>query len=157
MRKCCYNALYDKTRKKLVCYFLSVLLVRKSILVFMLSSRGKSACLRCCMVLSFFYAYSYFTVNPNQTGLFLICLGLEGGGGGGGCRPPLSSLFVNLSQRNFVQGLKIKALAQIWKKLHKINDVIDNDVVIVRNLAEKTVKRVYFKIAAASSIFIQFY
>ena len=41
--------------------------------------------------------------------------------------PLLSSLFVKLSQRSFVQGLKIKALAQIWKKLHKINDVIDND------------------------------
>ena len=65
-------------------------------------------------------------------------------------RPPqLSSLFVDLSQRNFVQRLTIKALAQIWKNLHKINDVI-----IVRKLAEKTVKRVYFKIAAASSLFI---
>ena len=28
----------------------------------------------------------------------------------------LSSLFVDLSQQNFVQGLTIKALAQIWKK-----------------------------------------
>ena len=53
-------------------------------------------------------------INPNRTGLFLTCLGL---GGGGGCRPLLSSLFVDLSQRNFVQGLKIKALAQIWKKI----------------------------------------
>ena len=54
--------------------------------------------------------------------------------------PPLfSPLFVDLSQRNFVQGLTIKALAQIWKNLHKINDVIDNDV-ILRKLAEKTVK-----------------
>ena len=52
--------------------------------------------------------------------------------------PLLSSLFVDLSQRNFVQGLTIKALAQIWKKLHKINDVI-----IVKKLAEKTVTRVY--------------
>ena len=95
--------------------------------------------------------------NPNQTGLFLTCLGW-GGGGGGGCRPPLlSSFFVNLFQRNFVQGLKIKALAQIWKKLHKTSDVIDNDVIIVRNLAEKTVKTVYFNIAAASTIFIEFY
>ena len=38
------------------------------------------------------------------------------------------------------------------KNLHKINDVI-----IVRKLAEKTIKRVYFKIAAASSSFIQSY
>ena len=43
------------------------------------------------------------------------------------------------------------------KNLHKIDDVIDNDVIIVRNLAEKTVKRIYFKIVAASSFFIQSY
>ena len=92
-------------------------------------------------------------VNPNQTGLFDMFM--FGGGGVDTTPPPLlSSLFVNLSQRNFVQGLKIKALAQICEKLHKINDVIDNDVIIVRNLAEKTV---YFKIDAAFSIFIQFY
>ena len=30
--------------------------------------------------------------------------------------PLLSSLFVDLSQRTFVQGLTIEALAQIWKK-----------------------------------------
>ena len=46
-------------------------------------------------------------------------------------------MFMDLSQRNFVQGLTIEALAQIWKRLHKIDDVI-----IVRKLAEKTVKRV---------------
>ena len=34
----------------------------------------------------------------------------------GGRLPLLSSLFVDLSQRNFVQGLTIKALARIWKK-----------------------------------------
>ena len=49
---------------------------------------------------------------------------------------------MDLLQRNFVQELTIKALAQIWEKLHKINDVIDNGVIIVRKLAEKTVKRV---------------
>ena len=49
------------------------------------------------------------------------------------------------------------------KNFHKINDVIDNEA-IVRKLAEKTVtrakkslKRAYFKIAAASSSFIQSY
>ena len=47
---------------------------------------------------------------------------------------------MDLSQRNFVQGLTIKALAQIRKKLHKINDVIDNDVIILRKIAEKRVK-----------------
>ena len=76
---------------------------------------------------------------------------------GGETAPLLSSLFVDLSKQNFVQGLTIKALHQIWKKLHKINDVIDSDVIILRNLAKKTVKRVYFKIAAASSSFTQFY
>ena len=39
------------------------------------------------------------------------------------------------------------------KKLHKT----DYDVIIVRNLAEKTVKSAYFKIDAASSFFIQSY
>ena len=38
----------DKTRKNLVYYFLPVLIV----LLFMLSSGGKPACPRCCMVLS---------------------------------------------------------------------------------------------------------
>ena len=47
--------------------------------------------------------------------------------------PLLSSLFVYLSQHNFV------------------------DVIIARNLAEKTVKIVYFKIAGASSFCIQSY
>ena len=55
--------------------------------------------------------------------------------------PSLSSLFVALLQQTFVQGLTIKALAQIWKKLYKIHDVIYNDVIIVRKLAEKTVTR----------------
>ena len=77
-------------------------------------------------------------LNPNRTGPFLISLGLLWGG----MPPPsLSSLFVAPSQQNFVQGLTIKALAIIWKNLHKIHDVIDNDVIIVRKLAEKTVKR----------------
>ena len=43
----------DKTRKRLVCYFLPVLIVGKSILLFMLSSGGKPACPRCYMLLSF--------------------------------------------------------------------------------------------------------
>ena len=68
-------------------------------------------------------------------------------GWGGGCAAPsLSSLFVALWQQNFVLGLSIKALAQIWKKLLKVNDVIDNDVIgndviKVRKLAERAVTR----------------
>ena len=34
---------------------------------------------------------------------------------------------------------------------------LDNDVIIVKNLAEKTVISIYFKIDAASSFFIQSY
>ena len=48
----------------------------------------------------------------------------------------LSSLFEDLSQRNFAQRLTIKASAQMWKNLHKINDAIYSDVIILRNLAE---------------------
>ena len=63
-------------------------------------------------------------------------------GGGADATPSLSSLFAALSQQNFVQGLTMKALAQIWrKKLYKIHDVIDDDVIIVRKLAEKAVTR----------------
>ena len=42
-----------------------------------------------------------------------------GEGGEGDATPSLSSLFVALSQQNFVQGLTMKALAQIWKKFVK--------------------------------------
>ena len=56
--------------------------------------------------------------------------------------PPLSSLFVNLSQRNFVQGLRIKALAHVWKNCIKLLTSLGNDVITVRKLPEKTVKRV---------------
>ena len=47
----------------------------------------------------------------------------------------LSSLFVDILQRNFVHRLTIKALAQIWKNLHDMNDFIT-----LRHLAKKTVK-----------------
>ena len=39
----------------------------------------------------------------------------------------------------------------------KLNDVICSDVIILRNLVKKTVKRDYFKIAAVSTSFIQSY
>ena len=59
--------------------------------------------------------------------------------------PPylLSSLFVNLSQLNFCTGIDNQSISSNTEKLHKINDVIDNDVIIVRNLAEKTVKSLF--------------
>ena len=49
--------------------------------------------------------------------------------------------------KKFFTGLKIKALAQVWKKMHKVKDVI-----IARMLAEKTVKRSYFETEATSYI-----
>ena len=52
---------------------------------------------------------------------------LEGEGGGGRRMPPLlSSLFMVQLQRNFVKRLTIKAYE---KKLHKINDLVDNGLV----------------------------
>ena len=63
-----------------------------------------------------------------------------GGGGADAATPLLSSLFVDLSQGNFVQQLTIKALAQIWKRNYKNNDAIDNDVIIVKILLERQQK-----------------
>ena len=45
----------------------------------------------------------------------LLCCFTQGNSTGG-ADALLSSLFVALSQRNFVQGLRIKDLVQIWKK-----------------------------------------
>ena len=92
-------------------------------------------------------------LNPNRAGLSLTCLGLVGG-----MPPPLlSSLFVDLSQRNFAQQIDNRSISSNMEKNYKNNDVIDNDVIIVKNFAEKTVKSVYFKIDFASSFFIQSY
>ena len=58
----------------------------------------------------------------------------------------------------FFTGINNQSISStMGKNLHKINDVMDNEVIIMRNLAEKAVKRVYFKIATASSFFIQSY
>ena len=56
--------------------------------------------------------------------------------GGEGRIPPPLSLFV--SQQNFMQGMTVKALSQIWKNLHKIYDVIDGDVITLRTLGKKS-------------------
>ena len=87
--------------------------------------------------------------------LTLIGLGFFKGLCLGRMPPSLSSLFVDLSQQSFAQGLIIKGLAQIWKRSHKFNDVIASDVIILRHLAKETVKVVYFKIADSSLSFIQ--
>ena len=56
----------------------------------------------------------YGLLNPNRTGLFDM---FRFGEGRMPPPPSLPSLFVDLWQRNFVQGLTIKALAQICKKI----------------------------------------
>ena len=77
------------------------------------------------------------------------------GGGGGGriifvvCGPIATKFCTGIDNQSISSDME--------KSLHKINDVIHNGVIIVRKLAEKPVKRVYFKIAAASSSFIQSY
>ena len=59
-------------------------------------------------------------------------LGWGGGGGGGEIPPPqLSLLFVDPSQRNFAQRLTINLNME---NIHKINDVIDSDAIILRSL-----------------------
>ena len=42
----------------------------------------------------------------------------------------------------FCTGIDNQSISSNMEKMHKINDVIDNDLIIVRKLAEKTVKRV---------------
>ena len=72
--------------------------------------------------------------------------------------PPFIFVVCKPIATKFCTGIDNQSISSnMEKKVHKIIDVIDNDVILVRNLAEKTVKRVYFKIAAASSIFIQSY
>ena len=70
--------------------------------------------------------------------------------------PPIIFVVCGPIATKFCTGIDNQSISSnMEKNLHKINDVIDNDVIIVRNLAEKTVKIVYFKIATASSFFIQ--
>ena len=54
----------------------------------------------------------------------------------------------------FCTGTDSQSVSSDMEKIHNMNDVIDSDVIILRNLTKKTVKRVYFKIAATSSSFI---
>ena len=96
-----------------------------------------------------------FIFKPQSDWAFLTCLGW--GGGGGGCRPSIILAVCGPIANKFCTGIDNEGISSIWKDLHKINDVIDNDVIIVRKLAEQTVKTVSLKIAAASSSFIQSY
>ena len=65
-------------------------------------------------------------LNPNRTGLFYMFR----------FAPPVIFVVCGAIATKFVLRLTIKALAQVWKNLHKINDVIDSDVIILRNCAE---------------------
>ena len=96
-------------------------------------------------------------IRPNWTGLF-ICLGLVGGGGGGGGgghSPPIMFIVCGTIATKFCIWIDNQSVSSNVEKNYKINNVIDIDVIILRRLAKKTVKRVYFKIAAASLSFIQ--
>ena len=77
-------------------------------------------------------------LNPNRTGFFDI---FRFGGGGEASAPSLSLLFVALFATKFCTGIDSQSISSNMEKLYKVNDVIDNDVIIVRKLAEKTVTR----------------
>ena len=81
--------------------------------------------------------------NPNWTGIFdIFRLGGGGGGGGGGGRYRPLIIFVvcgNIAAK-FCTGIDNQSISSnIEKNLHKINEVVNNGVIIVWKLAEKTV------------------
>ena len=72
--------------------------------------------------------------------------------------PPIIFIVCGPIAMKFCKGIDNQSISSNMEKyLHKINDIIDSDVIILRNLAKKTVKRVHFKIAAVSSSFIESY
>ena len=65
-------------------------------------------------------------------------------GGGGGADAASFIIFVVCGPiaTKFCTGINNQSISSnMESNLHKIHDVIDNDVIIVRNLAEKTVTR----------------
>ena len=73
---------------------------------------------------------------PPKFGTY-TCLGL------GRMLPPIIFIVCGPITTKFCTGIENQSISSnIGKNLHKINDVIDNDVIIVRKLVEKTVKRV---------------
>ena len=98
---------------------------------------------------------SFIRIDTDRTGLFDMFRFFLLGGGGGGMPPPIIFVVCGPIATKFCTRIDNQIISSNMEKLHKINDVIHNDVIIVRKLAEKTVKRVYFKIAAAFSSFIQ--
>ena len=56
--------------------------------------------------------------------------------------PPIIFIVCGPIETNFCTGIDNQSISSnMEKNLHKIHDVIDNDVIIVRKLAEKTVTR----------------
>ena len=73
--------------------------------------------------------------------------------GGGGHAPLIIFVVCGPIATKFCTGIGNHSIrSNMENNLHEINDVI-----IVRNIAEKTVERLYIKIATASSFFIQSY
>ena len=60
--------------------------------------------------------------------------------------PPIIFLVCGPIATKFCTGIENQSItSNMEKNSHKINDVIDNDVIIVRKLAEKTEKESIFK------------
>ena len=88
------------------------------------------------------------TIDPSRTGLFLDMFRF-----GGADAPPIIFAVCGPIATKFCTGIDNQSISSnMEKNSRKINDVI-----MVRKLAERTIKRVYFKISAASSFFIESY
>ena len=92
------------------------------------------------------------SLNPNRTGLFAFFTFL----GWGDAALPIIFVVCGPIARKFCTEIDNQSSSSnMEKNVPKINDVIDNDIIIVRKLAEdskeskKSLKRTYFKIAAA--------
>ena len=62
--------------------------------------------------------------------------------GGEGRIPPIIFVVSGVIATKFCTEIDNQSISSNMEKMHKINDVIDNDVIIVRKLPERTVKRV---------------
>ena len=81
-----------------------------------------------------------------KLGLTLIGLGFfdifRFGEGADTAPPPIIFVVCGPIKTNFCTGIDNQSISSNMENLHKSNDVIDNNVIIVRKLAEKTVKGV---------------
>ena len=59
----------------------------------------------------------------------------------GGAPPPIIFVVCGPITTKFCRGINNQSIgSNMEKNLHKINDIIDNDIIIVKKLSEKTVK-----------------